>query len=246
MPNNYGPRIVTDGLVLCLDAGNAKSYPGSGTVWTDISRNGANGTLTNGPTFSSANGGGIVFDGTDDSVPISSNLPLYCTTGNWSCQVWCYPINLGEGNFARIVENYDQSTYASTTLLNSGWNLTTNGTAVSNGIQVGQVGNSRANPLSIYFANFFTTYSIWYNITATVAGNVCRLYKNGVFFGTQNFSTAITTMAGLSVSTIIGNRGALDRTFNGTISIVLVYPNRTLSDAEVLQNYNATKGRFKL
>ena len=45
MPNNYGPRLVTDGLVLCLDAGNSKSYPGSGTAWNDLSRNGNNGTL---------------------------------------------------------------------------------------------------------------------------------------------------------------------------------------------------------
>ena len=67
MPNNYGPRIVTDGLVLCLDAGNSKSYPGSGTAWNDLSRNGNNGTL-NGPTFNSADRGSIVFDGTNDYV----------------------------------------------------------------------------------------------------------------------------------------------------------------------------------
>ena len=68
MSINYNPRIVTDGLVLLLDAGNTKSYPGTGTTWTDISRNGNNGTLTNGPTFDSANGGSLVFDGVDDYV----------------------------------------------------------------------------------------------------------------------------------------------------------------------------------
>ena len=57
----HSPRIITDGLVLCLDAANKQSYPGSGTVWTDLAGSN-NGTLTNGPTFSSANGGSIVFD----------------------------------------------------------------------------------------------------------------------------------------------------------------------------------------
>ena len=71
----YNPRTITDGLVLALDAGNSKSYPGSGTTWTDLSGNGNTGTLTNGPTYSSANGGSIVFDGADDvvnSISISS------------------------------------------------------------------------------------------------------------------------------------------------------------------------------
>jgi len=67
MTCHAGPNLEEDGLVLCLDAGNAKSYPGSGTTWTDLI--GSNdGTLTNGPTYSSANGGSIVFDGTNDYV----------------------------------------------------------------------------------------------------------------------------------------------------------------------------------
>ena len=69
----YNPNIVTDGLVLCLDAANKRSYPGTGTTWTDRSANGNNGTLTNGPTFDSANGGSIVFDGTNDYVTTTKN-----------------------------------------------------------------------------------------------------------------------------------------------------------------------------
>ncbi len=65
---SYNPRIVTDGLVLALDAANPKSYPGSGTTWTDLSGGGNTGTLTNGPTYSSSNSGSIVFDGGDDYV----------------------------------------------------------------------------------------------------------------------------------------------------------------------------------
>jgi len=63
-----GPNIVTSGLVLQLDAANTKSYPGSGTTWTDLSGNGNNGTLTNSPTFSSANGGIFTFNGTNQFI----------------------------------------------------------------------------------------------------------------------------------------------------------------------------------
>ena len=76
MAISYNPSSVTSGLVLCLDAGNTKSYPGSGTTWTDLSGNGNTGTLTNGPTYSSANGGSFVFDGTDDYASISGSITV--------------------------------------------------------------------------------------------------------------------------------------------------------------------------
>ena len=76
---SHSPRIVTDGLVFCVDAGDKMSYPGAGTTWTDLSKNRNNGTLTNGPTFNSANGGSIVFDGTNDYANMSNfNFFNYC------------------------------------------------------------------------------------------------------------------------------------------------------------------------
>jgi hypothetical protein len=72
--------IVTNGLALYLDAGNASSYPGSGTNWTDLSSNGRNGTLTNGPTYSATNGGSIVFDGTNDFVQCLGSLTVTAAT----------------------------------------------------------------------------------------------------------------------------------------------------------------------
>ena len=72
MAVGYNPKIITDGLVLCLDAGNTKSYPGSGTSWSDLSGQGNTGTLVNGPTYSSADGGSIVFDGSNDYGSLSS------------------------------------------------------------------------------------------------------------------------------------------------------------------------------
>ena len=82
-----GPNIVEDGLVLSLDAANTKSYPGSGTVWSDLSGNSNNGTLTNGPTFDSGNKGSIVFDGIDDSISVG-HTALLNPTLNMTISVW--------------------------------------------------------------------------------------------------------------------------------------------------------------
>lgn len=80
--------IITDGLTLYLDAGNTASYPGTGTTWTDLSGNGNNGTLVNGPTYNSANGGSLVFDGADDQVTLAgAAVPTTSTIS-----LWIYPI----------------------------------------------------------------------------------------------------------------------------------------------------------
>lgn len=74
MSSYTGPEITNDGLILCLDAGNAKSYPGTGSTWTDLSGNGNTGTLVNEPTFSTSNGGIISFNGIDEYATVSLNL----------------------------------------------------------------------------------------------------------------------------------------------------------------------------
>jgi hypothetical protein len=102
MAFNYSPKIVTDGLVLYLDAANPKSYPGTGTAWNDISRGGNNGTLVNGPTFDSTNGGSIVFDGVNDyGINNTPNLP----TGNITATIcaWVYIVSGYTGTWQGIV-----------------------------------------------------------------------------------------------------------------------------------------------
>ena len=75
MATNGGPNIIEDGLVFAVDATNKKSYPGSGTTWTDLAGNNI-GTLTNSPTFDSGNGGNLVFDGTDDYTQFNQSISL--------------------------------------------------------------------------------------------------------------------------------------------------------------------------
>ena len=73
MSYSNGPTIVTDGLVLALDAGDRNSYPGSGTTWNDLA--GSNNlTLYNSPSFSSNNGGHFLFDGANDYMTIQLSL----------------------------------------------------------------------------------------------------------------------------------------------------------------------------
>ena len=94
MTIGYGPTVVTDGLVLALDAADRNSYPGSGTTWTDLSGNGNNGTLDNSVTYTSNNGGGLSFDGTDEIVL----LPKIITTNDFTvCQFISYISDTGEG-----------------------------------------------------------------------------------------------------------------------------------------------------
>jgi hypothetical protein len=110
MAYNFSPKVITEGLILYLDAANTKSYPGNGNAWTDLSRGGNNGTLTNGPTFNSGNGGNIVFDGINDYV-LTSTINHNIGTGNFTYTVWVYPTGLKAvgATLASFIGNGDYS-----------------------------------------------------------------------------------------------------------------------------------------
>ena len=97
---SHSPMIVTDGLVLCLDAGNVRSYPRSGTSWNDLSGNSNNGTLINGPTFSSNNGGSIVFDAVNDYVNVGN---MGITIQTYTVLGWIYKTTTFVNNGAAII-----------------------------------------------------------------------------------------------------------------------------------------------
>ena len=99
-----GPDIVTDGLVLSLDAANKKSYPGSGTAINDLSGDGRNGVLTNGPTFSTTNAGTISFDGTNDKIILNDTLATAFTTLYWTTDIW-FKINDGYAGYDVMLGN---------------------------------------------------------------------------------------------------------------------------------------------
>ena len=126
----YNPRIVTDGLVLALDAGNTKSYPGSGTTWYDLSGNGNNGTLTNGPTYSSSNGGVIVLGGTNQYIDIPS---INLSTSNHTVMGASRYVSIGGRTFSGKNNNWLMGHWANSTVkyYANGWVTDTAGSEQS-------------------------------------------------------------------------------------------------------------------
>ena len=231
---NY-EEIVTSGLTLLLDAGFTPSYPKSGTSWTDLSFSGNNGTLINGPTFNSSNGGSIVFDGVDDYVGRNTALNV---GSNFSVFAWVKPgaINVRNG----IVGNsYPYSSGA-------GWYFSTatnyGGTLNTFFISVGNDNAYRtANNSSI-------TLNAWNYIGGTVTngGQNIKLYVNGIETSYLGGLLTSNTITYTTPQFYVGRRvDSLPEPFIGSIATTQIY-NRILSSQEILQNFNAQKSRFGL
>jgi hypothetical protein len=226
MTTSYSPLIVTDGLVMYLDAANSKSYPGAGINWTDISRNNNNGILTNGPTFSSANLGSIVFDGVDDYVSTSINTStLNLTTSNGATIMCWLNITLlsrwtGIINFTSNIGND----------ADFGWDLDP-----SNIVRVWKNGSA----LSVVDLSPYNNKWALYTLTSTTSN--LNFYINNNTPTSAALSGNINTTAGRNL--VIMDHW--DNPVSGRLSSVVIY-NRALTASEILQNYNATKTRYGL
>ena len=214
-------RIITDGLVLSLNAADQNSYPGSGTTWSDISGGGNNATLTNGPTFNSANGGTIVFDGTDDKAQTSYGPQL----GDFTICLW-FKDN-GSGGYGRIADK----SYT------GGFWLGRNGTSANSW------GGGILEASSPYGIFLTLTDGDWHFFTSIRSGTTHYLYGDGI---TNTTSNTVSSNALDSTTIALGDwSGSNVQAFKGNIASCIVY-NRALSTTEILQNYNATKSRFGL
>ena len=110
MATKYSPKIITNGLVLSLDAANNKSYPRSGTTWTDLSGNNNTGTLTNGPTFNAGNQGSIVFDGVDDYISGGGSI-IPVGTGDYYIESWINRTTVPSNISVTIVCGLDNNSF---------------------------------------------------------------------------------------------------------------------------------------
>jgi hypothetical protein len=226
MTSEAGPNIVYNGLVLYLDAANPRSYPGTGTAWTDISSSATNATLTNGPTYSSSNNGSIIFNGSNQYVigpSISSQI-----TGDMTVEVWM-KLNAQPTDFVRIVG----------TGINNASNRTFGLWVYSNDRNLLWQRLGTQDPALVTATRL--TLGTWNHIVATTSGSSHTIYLNGVSIGTAS-ANGPWTASNQDVS--IGY-GYLHTYLNGSISGVKIY-NRGLLISEVLQNFNATKGRYEL
>ena len=259
MATLYSPRIVTDGLVLCLDAGNRRSYPGSGTSWTDMSGNGNTGTLTNGPTFNGADGGRIIHDGVNDYTEIQTRNTNIEFQPTQPFSVFCWIYNLASGSGAVLANVLGSAPYP-------GWDLWRNvGGGQGGGIAMHLISSWSANAIKIkvdfdYSANankwiyFGYTYDGSCPATSINSLNSVNFYLNAILQTTGKAiddgngfnSTAETTTYNSSQRFRIASRwaaGTTDGISPVTIAQASIY-NRALSAAEVLQNFNATRSRF--
>jgi hypothetical protein len=231
MAFNRGPKIVTNGLVLALDAASKNSYPGTGTVWTDLSGNNNNGTLVNSPTFSSTNGGTIVFNGTTQ----------YATTAN--------TITLTTATFISWVnQNGSQSSYTGI-LLSRISDATATGLGSSYGNtpttnQLGYLWNGALNTYS-WNSGLIIPTNAWCMVAVSVSSTSATAYlcQSSGITSTTNTVNHSSVSNNFNVGRDPYSLGG--RFFNGNIAQSLLY-DRALSSIEISQNYNAQKSRFNL
>jgi hypothetical protein len=219
-----GPQLVTEGLVLALDAANTKSYPGSGTVWGDLSGNGNNGTLVNGVEYNSENNGSLVFDGVDDYADFGNNSIFNSTLNgstNWSISYWVNPINNG-----RILDRGNLGVDQTGALELNVRNISKNNVSGGN---------------STLSTNIIGTG--WNHVTLTRTSSLLlSWYLNGIF---SNSSQLTQSYDGAGIWKIGRRSFAQDTMYGGNISNINIY-NRVLTSSEIQQNFNATKRRYGL
>ena len=212
--------IITTNLVLHLDAGNSSSYSGSGTTWTDLTGNGNNGTLVNGVSYSSSDGGYLSFDGSNDRVDFSTYVqPAYTSSTSFTWLIWVYPTSYSNNDVImgnRVISGTNVWTKLTPTRFE--WKYP----------------NHLDNSTDV-------TQNQWQNICIVKNGSSFTYYKNGSSIDTMtsNHSKNHTNPFYLGGDPSYGENPAC------RISIVAVY-DAALTASEVLHNYNATKGRYGL
>jgi hypothetical protein len=237
--------IVTNGLVLNLDAGFDPSYPNTGSTWYDLSGNTRNGTLTNGPTFNSSNSGSIVFDGVDDytsvNTTIGNAISSISTTSFWLYRSTTFNTsNTAVGQFLFGSYTNDSNRGIIYFASDSGYVGTLGSLLVNGGSITGRV-YTQQNSWAIG----------WYNIVFTRSPSSYKIYVNGVDMPLTTVVSPNNTIAfpANPTRTLIGANFFSSLNvygyLTGRIANALFY-NRVLSATEVTQNYNAQKGRFGL
>jgi hypothetical protein len=223
-----GGRIVTDGLILSLDASDRNSYASGSATWTDLSGNSNNGTLQNSPTYSSSSNGGITFLSTGQYTSTNIVVP------SPSFQPTTYEIAFipATGSIVPLSGLIGWSGY-----LTDGFSL-----GITSNIIVSQGYNG--STVTFYDnASGTISYSSANVVTAVYEKLKNTYYRNGVLYSTTNYTTPVVAS---STSIRIGgySQGGWTQS-QCTLFYARVY-NKALSASEVLQNYNASKSRFNL
>jgi hypothetical protein len=226
LQNYYQGSIVTSNLLVALDASNLVSYPGTGTTWGDLTSNGSNGTLYNGPTFSSDGGGSIIFDGSDDYSDIS--IPSITSYGTITICAFIKWLSFGDDMFFGMT-TYDVWTYANTLGFNSGAGNV--------------VGISSSTVTSLGLLGNWKHYTFVMNSSGLLSSN--KIYINGVSVG----SLSAVVGGDASTPSFATNLRLCGWNNDGGYRSNIQYGNfqvynRELTVGEINQNFNAQRGRF--
>ena len=218
-----GPDIIEDGLVLCLDAANPKSYSGSGTNWEDLSGNGNNGTLVNGVVYSSSDNGSFSFDGVNDYIEVSNSSSLNPSNNTIICWAKSDNSTWNDNGYLMSKRNvFIIHPIGGQTRV--GYYFFLNGSYISASVYPSNIQN-----WNMYAYSWDGTY-----LNAYLNGN---LISSGAKTGPLNTSDTGVLQ--------IGKDDSLSRYLDGNISICKIY-NRALTASEIKQNYIALKGRFNI
>jgi len=222
MSNRYGPRIVTDGLVCCLDAADRNSYPGSGTTLYDLSGSGYNASLVNGAAYNTSNGGTIKFDGSNDFANLS--IPI---TFSQITMMFFVKYNVIGSRWNMILDTFRNGNVHKFTFHSTGGSTQTNMAIIG------------LNTSTLIRSNLTTNQ--WYCFGATYNGSTFTGYSDGISTNSCSATGTINLTNTIGIGARYGGGGFQNAYFPS----LWVY-NRALSADEMLQNYNATKGRFGL
>jgi hypothetical protein len=246
MGYSYGPSVVKNGMVLCLDAANRKSFVSGSTTWFDLTGNNYTGSLTNGPTFSTDGVGSIVFDGTNDFVNLGNildNIPTI-TICTW---IYVNSVPVGVNSFFGIVKKADDVN------VGAGWAFYyserggNGSTTFSLCTMIQSAGSAAYN--QPWTSTVFEKNK-WLFCCSRVPSftDTIEMFVNGVKQPNGLYlrsGTVTSTSTSIYTDIARNDAGGLGKYGNHKTGNVMIY-NRALSDSEIVQNYNATKGRFGL
>ena len=232
MAIGYNPSVISNRLYLSLDAANIKSYPGTGTTWTDMGLNRFAASMTAGVTYNSGNGGYLTFSSTNYATISNIGNTLLTNPGSTSgitVSVWIFPTSSGASQYVFSTSGGGN---------NQGVDLLLND---SGSIDYFNIATS-ANRWSIS-QNISEPLNTWINITMTCDFTTMIVYKNDSLFAstTANLPWTASSLTNLGIG---GPNSVLNAyNFARRIAVIYVY-DRAISANEVSQNFNALRGRF--
>ncbi len=228
-------EVITDGLVMNLDAGNLISYIGSGTTWKDLTGTGNNATLTNSPTYNIDRKGYFTLNGSNQQATVTDNASLEPGSGDWTMEAW---FNTAINSGSQCILGKFNGGGASTAV---SYSIRLNSTSL-----FAQIGDGTGTYINSTMFSFST--NTWYQVVYVYKGGSTKTLEtfiNGKSKGTVTHTMNSILNSGNNLYIGSYNNFEYPQTFNGKIGNVKLY-KKALSTTEITTNFNALRGRYGL